>query len=160
MDDYLAKPFTLDQMKAMLTAWLNPSINRVARDRLALVPAFPPVEPIDYKVLESLRQLQREERSDIVQQVINLFFKGAATLLKDLEQGATNRDATLLHQASHALKSASANVGAITLSSRCKELEAMAQSGAVSEAALMVRTIFEDYRTAETLLSNRLQKVA
>jgi HPt (histidine-containing phosphotransfer) domain-containing protein len=92
--------------------------------------------------------------------VINLFFKGAATLLKDLEQGATNRDATLLHQASHALKSASANVGAITLSSRCKELEAMAQSGVVSDAALMVRTILEDYRTAETLLSNRLQKVA
>jgi signal transduction histidine kinase/CheY-like chemotaxis protein len=160
MDDYLAKPFTLDQMKAMLTAWLSPSINRVTRDRLALVPASPPVEPIDYKVLDSLRQLQREERSDIVQQVVNLFFKGAATLLKDLEQGATNRDATLLHQASHALKSASANVGAITLSSRCKELEAMAQSGVVSEAALMVRTILEDYRTAETLLSNRLEKVA
>jgi signal transduction histidine kinase/CheY-like chemotaxis protein len=160
MDDYLAKPFTLDQMKAMLTAWLNPPINRVTRDRLALVPASPPVEPVDYKVLDSLRQLQREERSDIVQQVVDLFFKGAATLLKDLEQGATNRDATLLHQASHALKSASANVGAITLSSRCKELEAMAQSGVVSDAALMVRTILEDYRTAETLLSNRLEKVA
>jgi two-component system, sensor histidine kinase and response regulator len=160
MDDYLAKPFTLDQMKAMLTAWLNPSINRVTRERLALVPASSPVEPIDYKVLDSLRQLQREERSDLMQQVISLFFKGAATLLKDLEQGATNRDATLLHQASHALKSASANVGAIALSSRCKELEAMAQSGAVSDAARMVRTILEDYRTAETLLSNRLQKVA
>jgi two-component system, sensor histidine kinase and response regulator len=158
MDDYLAKPFTLDQMKAMLTAWSSPPTLRASRDHLALVPAS--AEPVDYKVLDSLRQLQKDRRSDIVQQVINLFFKGAESLLKDLERGATNHDASLLHQASHALKSVSANVGAIALSSRCKELEAMAQSGIVSDAAPMVRAILEDYRMAEILLSDRLQKVA
>jgi two-component system sensor histidine kinase/response regulator len=120
MDDYLAKPFTLDQMKAMLTAWSSPPTPRATRDHLALVPASLSAEPVDYKVLDSLRQLQKEQRSDIVQQVINLFFKGAERLLKDLERGATNHDASLLHEASHALKSVSANVGAIALSSRCK----------------------------------------
>jgi hypothetical protein len=58
------------------------------------------------------------------------------------------------------LKSVSANVGAIALSSRCKELEAMAQSGIVSDAASIVRAILEEYRMAEILLSDRLQKVA
>ena len=96
MDDYLAKPFTLDQIKVILTTWVTPSINRLTRDHLALVPLSQSNEPIDYKVLDSLRQLQKEERSDILQQVINLFFKGATSLLKELEQGATNRDATLL----------------------------------------------------------------
>jgi len=160
MDDYLAKPFTLDQMKAMVTAWSSSPTLRAPRDHLALVPASPSPEPIDYKVLDSLRQLQKEQRSDIVQQVIKLFFKGAASLLKDLERGATNHDASLLHQASHALKSVSANIGAVALSSRCKELEAIAQSGIVSDAAPMVRAILEDYRMAEILLSDRLQKVA
>jgi two-component system, sensor histidine kinase and response regulator len=160
MDDYLAKPFTLDQMRAMLTVWSSPPTLRATRNHLALVPASVSTEPVDYKVLDSLRQLQKEQRSDIVQQVINLFFKGAASLLKDLERGATNHDASLLHQASHALKSVSANVGATALSSRCKELEAMAQSGIVSDAAPMVRAILEDYRMAEILLSDRLQKVA
>jgi HPt (histidine-containing phosphotransfer) domain-containing protein len=111
-------------------------------------------------VLDSLRRLQKEQRSDIVQQVIDLFFKGAARLLKDLERGARNHDTLLIHQASHALQSASANVGAIALSSRCKELEAMAQSGVVADAAPMVRAILEDYRMAEILLSDRWQKVA
>src|SRR5882724_6387997 len=160
MDDYLAKPFTLDQMKAMLTAWSSPPTFRATRDHLALVPASLSAEPVDYKVLDSLRQLQKQQRSDIVQQVIKLFFKGAESLLKDLERGATNHDASLLHQASHALKSVSANIGAIALSSRCKELEAMAQSGVVSDAAPIVRAILEDYRMAEILLSDRLQKVA
>ncbi len=160
MDDYLAKPFSLDQMKAMLIAWSSTPTLRAARDHLALVPASLCPEPVDYKVLDSLRQLQKEQRSDIVQQVIDLFFKDAASLLKDLERGTTNHDASLLFQASHALKSVSANVGAVTLASRCNELETMAQSGVVSDAAPMVRAILEDYRTAEILLSDRLQKVA
>ena len=53
MDDYLAKPFTLDQIRAMLTRWLSPSSPAVKRDHLALVVASPsPTGPIDYKVLE------------------------------------------------------------------------------------------------------------
>ena len=160
MDDYLAKPFTIDQMKTMLTAWSRPPKLRAVRDHLALVAEVPSAEPVDYEVLDSLRQLQKEQRSDIVQQVINLFFKDAAGLLKDLERGATNHDALLLRQASHALKSVSANVGAIALSSRCGELEAIAQSGILSDPAPMVRAILDDFRMAEILLSDRLQKVA
>lgn len=161
MDDYLAKPFTLDQMKAMLAAWLTRSAPAVKRDRLALVTSsLPPTEPFDHKVLDSLRQLQREGRPDIVQQVINLFFKAAARLLKDLEEGAANGDAALLRDASHALKSASANMGAVALSSRCTELEAMAKAGSVSDAVPMVGAIVEDYRAVEILLSARLPKVA
>jgi two-component system sensor histidine kinase/response regulator len=161
MDDYLAKPFSLDQIRAMLTTWLSPSVPAVKRDHLALVPALPSAdEPFDYKALDSLGQLQREGRPDIVQEMINLFFKAAADLLKDLKDGAENRDATLLHHASHALKSVSANVGAVVMSSRCGELEAMAQSGVVSDAALIVGAILEDYRAVEIALSARLPKVA
>jgi HPt (histidine-containing phosphotransfer) domain-containing protein len=161
MDDYLAKPFKLDQIRAMLTTWLSPSGLAVRRDHLAVVPILPSSdEPIDYKVLNSLGQLQREGRPDIVQEMINLFFNAATDLLKDLKEGAATRDAELLHHASHALKSTSASVGALILSSRCKELEMMAQSGIVSDAALIVGAILEDYRAVEIALSARLPKVA
>ncbi len=92
--------------------------------------------------------------------MIHLFFKGGADLLKDLKEGAANGDAALLHHASHALKSASANVGAVILSLHCKELEAMAQCGVVSDAASIVTAILEDYRAVEIALSARLPKVA
>src|SRR5262249_37441484 len=109
MDDYLAKPFKQDQLKTMLTTWLRPSGRAVKGDHLALVPLpLPPSanepEPVDYEVLDSLRPLQREGRPDIVQQVINLFFKDAAGFLIDLREGAANGDAALLHRASHALR--------------------------------------------------------
>jgi len=117
-------------------------------------------EPVDYRVLDSLRQLQREGRPDIVQQVIDLFFKDATDLLKNLTEGATNKDAELLHHASHALKSVSENVGAVILSARCGELEAMAQSGIVAAAGAMVGAILEEYRAVEVALSASLLKVA
>jgi two-component system sensor histidine kinase/response regulator len=160
MDDYLAKPFKLDQIKAMLTAWLRPTTHTVTREHLALVPGLSPNELMDYEVLDSLGQLQRKGRPDIVQEMINLFFKAATELLKDLKEGAVNRDAALLHHASHALQSASANVGAVRLSMRCKELGTMAQSGIVSDAAPIVAAILEDYRAVEVALSARLPKVA
>ena len=163
MDDYLAKPFKQDQLKTMLTTWLRPSGRTVKGEHLALVPlsrsANEP-EPVDYKVLDSIRQLQREGRPDIVHQVINLFFKNATDLLVGLREGATNSDAALLHHASHALRSVSENVGAVKLSAHCGELEAMARSGIVSGAGELVDAILEDYRTVEVALSENLRKVA
>jgi CheY-like chemotaxis protein/HPt (histidine-containing phosphotransfer) domain-containing protein len=161
MDDYLAKPFTIEQMRAMLTTWLGPPERPAMRERLSLVtqPTAAP-DPIDEQVLESLGRLQREGRPDIVQQLIELFFKGAAGLLMDLESGAATGDAALLCRASHALKSASANLGAIVLSTHCKELEALSRSGTVTDAALLVKAIREDYRTVEARLSDRLPQVA
>ncbi len=161
MDDYLAKPFTLEQMRAMLTKWLGPPERLATREHLSLVPqAATGADPIDEQVLASLGRLQREGRPDIVQQLIELFFKGAAGLLMDLDNGAATGDARLLYSASHALKSASANLGAVVLSTHCKELEALSKSGTVTDAAGLVKVIREDYRNVEARLSDRLPRVA
>ena len=92
--------------------------------------------------------------------VIALFLESAPALLKDLQEGAENGDATRLGRASHALKSCAANVGAATFSARCEELEALARAGQVSDAPARVRGIVEDYRRAETALAARLLQVA
>src|SRR5437764_1295482 len=177
MDDYLAKPFTAEQMKTALITWLAPATRgsgAAKRDHLTLVASAPPpaaqepaapvetneIEPIDESVLNALAQLQREGRPDIVNRVITLFLESAPALLKDLEQGAAKGDTTLLHRASHTLKSASANVGAALLSARCRELEASARSGSVPDAAARVETIVGDYQRAKAALTARLPRVA
>jgi len=161
MDDYLAKPFTLDQMNAILVTWLKPVPQTGTREHLSLVAAAPPAaDPVDDDVLDALCPLQREDRPDLVQQVIASFIEGAARLLTDLEEGATAGDAPALCRASHALSSASANVGAVALSSRCQELERVAKSGAVADAARLVAAIRDDYGLVETRLSERLPRVA
>jgi CheY-like chemotaxis protein len=176
MDDYLSKPFTAEQMKTALVTWLGPSTRSSKRDHLTLVAsAAPPpaaaaepappaepvdAEPIDESVLNALAQLQREGRPDIVNRVITLFLESAPALLKDLEQGVASGDTALLHRASHTLKSASANVGAALLSSRCRELETIARTGPVPDAAARVETIVGDYQRAKAALTARLPRVA
>jgi two-component system, sensor histidine kinase and response regulator len=68
MDDYLAKPFTLEQMRAMLDTWLTLP-KQPSPPRLAVLAASPPTtDRIDDRVLASLRQFQRDGRPDIVQE--------------------------------------------------------------------------------------------
>jgi CheY-like chemotaxis protein len=159
MDDYLAKPFTMKQMRMMLATWLDHSSGASGEEPASLIPAAA-ADPIDRDALASLRRFQREGRPDIVQQVVQLFLKDAAGLLKDLEDGAATGDHDQLFHASHALKSVSANVGAVMLSARCKELEQLARNGSVPHAARIVKAIQEDYRIAEANLAVHLPRVA
>jgi CheY-like chemotaxis protein len=169
MDGYVTKPFTAEQMRATLAAWLGRSARGAGngkRDHLSLVAPAPaealPIaaEPIDDRVLNALAQLQRDGRTGIVDRVITLFLHSAPSLVNDLEEGAATGDTALLHRASHTLKSASANVGAALLSTHCKELEASARSGAVPDAPARVAAIVEDYRGVQAALAARLPRVA
>jgi len=54
-----------------------------------------------------------------------LFLESAPAALADLRQGVARDDPGLLRRASHILWSSAAAVGALALSSRCKELEAL-----------------------------------
>jgi CheY-like chemotaxis protein len=167
MDDYIRKPFTADQMRSALVAWLKPAASNGGsgtHDHLVVVgPPGPPtsrIEPIDQAALDNLAQLQREDRPDIVNRVITLFLETAPALLKDLQEGAEDGDTARLGRASHALKSSAANVGAAAFSARCEELEILARSGQVSDAPARVRVIVEDYRRAQAALTARLPQVA
>jgi len=173
MDDYVPKPFTAEQMRSALATWLDRSTRGGAssgnRDHLTLVapaPAEAPpsipnaVEPIDDRVLEALAGLQRNDRPGIVDRVITLFLHSTPALVKDLEEGAASDDTARLHRASHTLKSASANVGAVLLSAHCRELEALARTGPVPNAVSRVGTIVDDYQQARTALTARLPQVA
>jgi CheY-like chemotaxis protein/nitrogen-specific signal transduction histidine kinase/HPt (histidine-containing phosphotransfer) domain-containing protein len=183
MDEYVAKPFTTEQMRAALAAWLKPAAPRDQARRkpeldkpeadqpepekpehLSLVPLpAPPAgrnPPIDQAVLDNLALLQREGRPDIVSRVITLFLENAPSLLRELQDAAARGDMALLFRTCHALKASSANVGAIALAGHCEELEAMARIAAVSDAAARVAAIIEDYRRARDALTARLPAVA
>ena len=116
-------------------------------------------QPIDPSVLKTLHALQREGRPDILSTLITLFLDNAAALLKDLEKAARNGDIESLHHASHALTSASANVGASPLSACCKDLEQLARAGAVLDPVGRVEAIMAEYRRAEAALLAYLARI-
>jgi len=164
MDGYLPKPFTRAELCGVLQDVF--ADRDFATDHASTPPApaspapMPSAEVIDESVLTILRQFERMGRPDIVSRTIRLYLDSAPRLVQQLRQSAISGDAQALRHASSTLKSSSANVGALTLASRCRELEAMLLSGAVSDAAPLVNAVVEEFCTIRTALSERLARAA
>lgn len=104
--------------------------------------------PLDGPTVERLRETLGD---DFVVELIDTFLADAEPLLSDLKKGVANSDATLLRRSAHTLKSNSANFGALTLSSLCKELEETGKAGETAidaEKIALVETEFARARAA------------
>jgi signal transduction histidine kinase/CheY-like chemotaxis protein/HPt (histidine-containing phosphotransfer) domain-containing protein len=163
MDAYLPKPFTRRQLCAVLNTVVarSDSLDRAEMDEAPMrTPVSPQDAVLDENVLVALDRLRRPGRPDIVKRTIDLYLANAPNLLKELQAGGENSDVAMLSRASHMLKSNSANVGAIKLATRCKELETLARSGLVAEASALVSSVIEEYGSVSAALSDRLAKAA
>jgi CheY-like chemotaxis protein/HPt (histidine-containing phosphotransfer) domain-containing protein len=152
MDDYLPKPFTQDQLMEILGRWLQ-------RER---APREGPVEagesdveasrdtdvhqvPIDPKALDAIRALQREGKPDLLARVINIYLEDSLRLLEALRQAVSEGDGAGVKRTAHSLKSSSANVGAVRLSSLCKDLERVDEDVPLEQVDQMVAQIEDEY---------------
>jgi HPt (histidine-containing phosphotransfer) domain-containing protein len=168
MDDYLSKPFTLDQLRAVLERWLSPaaagearpsasttSWSSTTRPGVASDPGATGHAPLDVATVDGLRALQRPGQPDVLGRVMRAYLSSAPGLLKALRIAVTQGDAAAAHQAAHGLKSSSANIGALHLASLCRELESAARAGTLDGAGQMVPAIEAEYevvRAAATSL--------
>jgi two-component system sensor histidine kinase/response regulator len=158
MDDYLAKPFNIEQLRAVLKRWL-PGKGDAGIEPPAVEPAAPASSPIDHKMLNNIRSLQREGAPDILGRVIGHYFTEAPRLLQRLRDAIGCSDAELAHRTAHSLKSSSANLGAMRLADLCKEMEALGRAGTMEQAGELLAEIEEEYEAALSALTG-LQKGA
>jgi CheY-like chemotaxis protein len=148
MDDYVVKPVRLERLARALD-----QCRRVTgRSGAAAPPAAgaPGAVAVDTRLL---RELEAElGGAEALRQVIATFLDGSPRFLAALRDAAALNDATSMGQAAHALKSSSAMLGAIALSTQCEALERASRSGAVIDAADRVAAIEGLYRAATLAL--------
>ncbi len=134
-DDYIAKPFKAQALIEVLSRWLDPktpgatpssSINPDPRPA-ASEPAGKE-KTFDPAALDHLLALQGPGGGSAMRKrVFDTFEKSVSRLLEQSEQAMNAGDANALRIAAHALKSASANVGAYELARLARELELLAK---------------------------------
>ena len=108
MDDYLSKPFVLDDVAEVVNRWLE-----VAHERRGLVKTavearpgqqrFPALDPARLEELAGDDPVFRDE-------IVTIFLEDVAVRLDDLEQVASNEDE--VRSVAHAIKGACGNFGA------------------------------------------------
>jgi HPt (histidine-containing phosphotransfer) domain-containing protein len=169
MTDYLSKPFTLDQLHAILARWLSQQPVPGATPTVSVSPpstnTTPPMvqathhsPPIDQKMLANLRALQREGQPDVLGKVVDIYFSNASKLLGTLREAVTRGDAHTMQQAAHGFKSSSGNVGALTLAGLCKDLEVMGRANCTANAAEVLSAIEAEYGAVRGALETELQR--
>ncbi len=158
MDDYLAKPFTRQELVYMLTHWLGgertgeaplpPSVNREISTRDEL---------IDMSVLNDLRMLERTGAESVFHDVVSMYLQDSAGFIESLNAAVSTQNAADLREAAHALKSCSGNVGAMGIMSLSAALEAQALSNSLTGAPDMMRELEAMYNDVCVALASELQ---
>ena len=179
MDAYLSKPFSIDQLRNALDALLPaadgsapvaaPAAARAttrsaasAHDATrAPVPAgTEDTGPINPKALDTIRRLQQPGAPNLLQKIITIYLDSSRQLVATLRSALAAGDANAISQAAHALKSSSANVGAMALAEVCRALEAAGRSGNLSEAAGHGQALFQEFERATAALCAVQEKSA
>ena len=89
---------------------------------------------IDMAIIATLRELGGTEDPHLVDELIDLYLQDAPERVTEIQEALRSGDFDLLERASHTLKSASANIGALGLSAQCAELERMARDRRMDDA--------------------------
>ena len=107
---------------------------------------------LDHDVIASLRELGGEDDPGLFIELVNMFLADTPERLKVLSDALDQRDPQALERAAHALKSSSANLGALGLSVLFRDIEAAGRAKDLGRAAFLVARTKSEYEKVEVAL--------
>jgi two-component system, sensor histidine kinase len=159
MDDFIAKPYSLAHLHAMLATWLGAvptGASPVAVNVAAPTPARPLTDAsahtvadtvahtvtdaaadppaINLAAIDALRALDDTGADGLVAHLVNSFLGSAEGHLARVSRALDEGDARGLAQTAHSVKSSAANLGAESLAGCYRELEKLGREGRLDEA--------------------------
>jgi two-component system, sensor histidine kinase and response regulator len=143
MDAFLAKPYSLAALHALLAQWLPaaPLATASAAESCAApaadtdsTPAADEAPAINPRAIDALRELEEPGSNELVTHLVRSFLESADTQWARVEAALAGGDATALRQVTHTMKSSAANLGAQALAACYRELETCARTGRLDAA--------------------------
>jgi CheY-like chemotaxis protein len=139
MDRYLSKPFTSDQLYQILESCVSESVLADAEVKLENA-------VLDRQALGRIRALHRPGGPNLLAKVLGLYSSSSLALTDAIRTATMSNDAESIRQAAHALKSSSANVGAMTFADLCKDVEVAAAEGKLDQARVLVEGLLAEHK--------------
>jgi signal transduction histidine kinase/CheY-like chemotaxis protein len=171
MDDYLSKPFTIEQLHTVMSRWLN--INSITGVDSSYAPdtdsgfitdsgisedGFNDVihlnlSVIDQDILKELAALQKPGKRDICGNLINTYLTTFPTRLADLDSAVDINDIKNMSLISHNLKSNCRMVGATALAELFSQIEQLATHNTTDGVAELIEKIEMDFVDVKNALT-------
>ncbi len=113
---------------------------------------------VDFKYLNDIRNLQREDRPSVLPRVISVYLKQTMETINILRLGVQEGDYGKITNCAHKMKSSSAMIGTMRLSSLSRELEIAGRQHLPVVNALLSQ-LEAEYVQVEQILKNELKKM-
>lgn len=120
MNDFISKPLKKRDLARMLDLWTKASDEQPPAEERTEVVVAPADTEFDMSIIEDWLKRPSPERT---LRMIDLTLKDSARLAEEIETAVNANDSAALAESAHALKSVSAQVGALGLSGICKDME-------------------------------------
>jgi CheY-like chemotaxis protein/HPt (histidine-containing phosphotransfer) domain-containing protein len=163
MNDYLAKPMTLERLSEVLRRWAPGRIPMPSAPRATLASQTVPAEDepaLDPRVLAQLGDVERGGDPAFLVELIDLFLEQAGPVIGALREAAGAGDEHEIGRIAHTLQSASGNLGARRLQRLCAEAEAAGKSEHEGAALLVVEAMIAELERVVRELHAERQKSA
>lgn len=167
MDDYISKPMKQEDFARALKLWVagidqeqksEPSKHHTKNETAASVnnlnSSSSPVSSspsntsaaLSAEVVARVRALEEATEPPLVSQIFASFVTDGAERISVLRNSLEADDAELLRKTAHALKGASANVGALHMKDIAQQLEALGKSSSMAGAAALIEQLEVEFK--------------
>jgi PAS domain S-box-containing protein len=153
MDDYLSKPITRRQLRSVLESWTG---HDAPVDDGAPPAPRGPSSPIDPQVFAPLQAAGNDFLTALIQKYAESWDGDVEALTSSLDRS----DAQAAQRAAHRLKSASAMLGAVEVSTVCAAIESAAQGEALDRVPPLMDRLHTEYARALSALRTMQRKVS
>ena len=141
MDDYLAKPVTLEKLRGKLSTWLAAGA--------AALPVPAPVEAGGAIDRAALAEMLGEDDPVAIAELLTVFLADFPGLAQPVAAAIATGDRAALARAAHAGKSAAGSAAARPLAALLARLEAMAPEGDVDTLSALERAVRLEFARVE-----------
>jgi CheY-like chemotaxis protein len=157
MNDYLSKPVQFEILNEKLEQ--AERTNRVQSPAVHDAPASAEQTSDEQSVVvidETLYAVFQETMGDMTTELVEVFLQDGAETLQEMQVVYARNDSYALYQLAHSLKSSSAQIGAMSLSELCQQLEDLGRSGELAEVHDLLAQIEGVYKQVYAKLVARV----
>ena len=160
MDDFLSKPFYMNDLRNVLGKWLTGRIAPLAAETTPVMPADRVKSLLDQQRLDMIRAMNRPGSPPVLDRIIVMYNESSPEVVRALHEAGQRGDGEALREAAHNLKTSSANLGAVELAALCKEMEELGRQGRPEAARALLDRLDDAYQEVLAALSLELEKTS
>jgi CheY-like chemotaxis protein len=163
MNDYLGKPFRMQDLSQMMEKWRikirTPDVAASSeRFRSGLeAPEQATEDCLDRRSLDNIRLLS-PNGPRMLSAIIGIYLNDSPILLDRLDKTLDAADTDGMAKAAHALKSTSAGLGATALATICKQVEGLARGNSMDGAGELISRIRLEHEKVKEALRREVQR--